>query len=78
MQFNICVLFSKKTQMQNDKFDELVHRLLQLKQVAMSSLQDYYNSSQTSLESCLKTCLSEYLDRVRAIMSVLNKCYSIT
>ncbi|CAD0200146.1 unnamed protein product [Chrysodeixis includens] len=64
--------------MQNDKYDELIHRLLQLKQVAMTGLQDYYSSSQAALDRCLNASLSQYLDRVRAVMNVLNKCYSIT
>ncbi|XP_047025878.1 uncharacterized protein LOC124634363 isoform X1 [Helicoverpa zea] len=64
--------------MQNDKYNEVIRRLMLLKQTATSDLYAYYNSSLIDLEECLKTNLSRYLDRIRNIMETLNKCYTIT
>uniref|UniRef100_A0A2A4IUE2 Uncharacterized protein n=1 Tax=Heliothis virescens TaxID=7102 RepID=A0A2A4IUE2_HELVI len=63
--------------MQNDKYNEVIQRLMSLKQGATSDLYAYYNSSLMALEECLKAHLSRYLDRIRTIMETLNKCYNI-
>uniref|UniRef100_A0A2H1W4D7 SFRICE_021337 n=1 Tax=Spodoptera frugiperda TaxID=7108 RepID=A0A2H1W4D7_SPOFR len=63
--------------MQNDNFDEVIQRLVLLKLGAMNDLYAYYNSSLRELEECLKTQLSRYLERIRAVLDTLYKCYNI-
>ena len=64
-------------QMQNDNYDEVVHRLMTLKEQAMNDLYAYFNSSLYDLNECLRSQLSRYLDRIRSIMETLNKCYNL-
>ncbi|KAJ8724658.1 hypothetical protein PYW08_016132 [Mythimna loreyi] len=61
--------------MQNDRFDEVIQRLLVLKQGTMTDLKSHFESTLVDLEECLRSLLSRYLDSIRAIMEVLSKCY---
>ncbi|KAJ8718784.1 hypothetical protein PYW07_016340 [Mythimna separata] len=63
--------------MQNDNFDQVIQRLLVLKQGAMTEQEAYFESTLVDLEECLRSLLSRYLDSIRAIMQVLSKCYNM-
>ncbi|XP_075976140.1 uncharacterized protein LOC142976591 [Anticarsia gemmatalis] len=64
--------------MQSDSYDEVIDRLLRLKNSAMIVLLSHYDSSIFLLEECLKTQLSKFLERVRALMEMLTRCYNVT
>ncbi|KAG6448207.1 uncharacterized protein LOC115442265 [Manduca sexta] len=63
--------------MERDKFSQVIERLVIIKLEVMGDLYLHYTTSLTNLDECLKKQLSRYLDRVRAIMDVLNKCYDL-
>ncbi|XP_045496891.1 uncharacterized protein LOC123695175 [Colias croceus] len=63
--------------MQRDNFDIAFQRLINLKHKAMGDLYLKMVYASFSLEECLKSSLSQYLNTVRSIMDNLNICYDM-